>query len=79
MSFFLCAISTMKGTYGWYTWFAAALVLIVVHSMLADTPKSFLEHANPTAADKAHTKVKSADHRASALLKKTSHMISQLK
>jgi hypothetical protein len=60
-------------------WIAAALVLVLVHSMLTQNPEPILEHANPTAADKEHTKIKAADQKASALLKKTKHMIMQLK
>ena len=62
---------------GWPLWVGLVMVILVLNGVFSShTASAFRE--NISAADKARSKIKTADHKVSSLIKRTENMIKQL-
>lgn len=62
---------------GWYVGLFVIIGILILHGMTSDLPGG-PEREHISAADKARSKIKAADHQVSSLIKRTENMIKQL-
>ena len=62
---------------GWYVGLFVIAVLLILYGMTSD-PSGGPQREHISAADKARSKIKAADHQVSSLIKRTENMLKQL-
>ena len=62
---------------GWYVGLFLIMALLILHGMTSDASGG-PQREHISAADKARSKIKAADHQVSSLIKRTENMLKQL-